>query len=904
MLLHVFVGDGQLVKPPGDLLNLTVVVKSSGGYGKGGREFEASTNWSGGTFVRFHSTVVVGDIDAPECKKLTFELKGCYKDSPANLVSLGVASLETNPKQKARTAVLELTNYADSAGGNKTVQAICKLSVTLFHNRFAIELSPDEVVQRHTKDKVAQAEAKAEPPGAKEYSFLLSRRINWESKKKASFNKDTEKLLDQDVYKNLKDFQRKKRDTAEYKSRHRHKVDKFSKNQPKLAYYALKKTVPKPKLIKNPYRSTILGVGFVGDRINPTAAQLKEEYKKANTGKVRIPFSKNPEGSDHLGHIYSKILSAEQRRQKRINKLAKEARFRVKQDRVRTKIIAQRKAAEKRAEDMRKAMVAQNDAQLNALRVEINRRKREVAFLAQKTHDSEANARKKAAEEAILQTKREARDKLEKEAREVMSRARSPQKAMEKSKYAKLAKPDGPRNAIPLRNVKSAATLRREKEKEEQRIKEEERKRQEKLAFQAKARMLASVSKAQNLNLRSSMPVERNRVPLRSVNLAAIRKGRAEQEKRDAAERRSQAIAAAIEAEEVMRDIQRKEINAKKVNGVKYTNPYPIRKVNVTSVPIHGSFGTSKPYDFAGISKTVASEMTDDSEISGGEKSSGVEVTYPFTYTLKTGTVLKARTLEQLQAKILTATRKRETQKITEAQKKRAYGIKSVSDKITSASEDFARSEDPVATPLEENVGKKAPFYDPEYKPPNFDDLRDENATKDAIDTFTNAVDEFTEGGGKNWIEETQSAMNILTSRSEGISATSEKIDNMSYKMSADDSMLAGSGSSINEPGFLNTYKSSDNTVETSVVPASPGGKKKKGKKGKKETQSGTSAAATAAASNIANEVDKFDKEEPRSAADQDEEDLNILKKHLEAQGVTVDSKMEAILQSLKDDSA
>ena len=100
MLLHVFVGDGQLVKPPEDLKTLRLTVSTSAGFGKGGREFDVGTNWTDGSFIRFHNTLVVGEVDDPGCSKLTFELKGCYKKTRPRRWCLVQRLLRPRKKQK------------------------------------------------------------------------------------------------------------------------------------------------------------------------------------------------------------------------------------------------------------------------------------------------------------------------------------------------------------------------------------------------------------------------------------------------------------------------------------------------------------------------------------------------------------------------------------------------------------------------------------------------------------------------------------------------------------------------------------------------------------------------------------------------------------------------------------
>ena len=94
-------------------------------------------------------------------------------------------------------------------GSDERVNSICKLSITLYHNRFPVDLSPDEVALRHKREMLASNELKHKTkPSAREYSFLLNRKMNWDSNDAASFNKETEKQLDKDVVTNLKECTR------------------------------------------------------------------------------------------------------------------------------------------------------------------------------------------------------------------------------------------------------------------------------------------------------------------------------------------------------------------------------------------------------------------------------------------------------------------------------------------------------------------------------------------------------------------------------------------------------------------------------------------------------------------------------------------------------------------------
>ena len=941
MLLHVFVGDGQLVKPPDDLLSINLVICTAGGYGKGGKEFECGSNWTSGTFLRFHHTLVAGYIDDPKLKTISFELKGCYKDAPAKEVSLGIAAIETNPKQKARTISIELTNLRKEAGGAKTAATVCKLAITLFHNRFAIDLSPDEVALQHKRELLEIKEKKTsagQGPPPQEYSFLLTRKINWDTKRKASFSKDTEHLLDEDVYKNLKDFQVNKKKTKEYKRRHRLMKNKFAQNQPPLAYFARKGARRRPGIGETPYRITILGVGYVGERINPVAAQAKERVRRmAQTRKINIPFSKQAlsssrqrrrsAGDDPLDELYNKILSAEKRRVKALRKTKSKAKEQVELDRVRAQIISEKKAAQNEEDEQRRAMVQRSDSQMKELRTEINRRQRKLAFLGLQKHLSEADQRKKEAEEKMLKDKLVARISLEKEAAQVMTAAHrvpSPQRNSRPSdKAGSCMSTAGPLNAFPLRKAPSAKMIAQRKAEQDKAIKTAERLKQEKEARESKVRMLEGLAGAHipKVPFTKPMPVEKNRVPLRSVDLARLKAKREKRERQEADERRIIALTEAIEAEAAARESRAKQSTTAadlnpEVKGVTYHNPYPVRKVNTSTLESPRpapSLTVPKPYNFANIEKVVKDTTLDSStDSSTGHLTGESGLTFPFTYTLKTGTMLKAKSLKELQAKILTATRSQETKQLTVAQKKRALRMKAVSDRITSASTHFSRSEENIATPLELNMKNKT-FYNKGDEAMTRVKAAESRAAEEADELMTglsDAVGDFAESAARHWTASSQSTLAMMTSRSEGIAETSTAVDSYSNKMFKDDALVSGNSDDIKEaasttPGFLSTYAAS-----LAADFSEPETQKKFKKDKKKERKAAAAAASITAATTSTvveeltetlNKIDLAASVSSKSKEQQDNEDKQLLEKQLQAQGVTVDEKMKKVIASLSE---
>ena len=905
-----------MVKPPEDLHSISMRVVTAGGYGKGGREFACTSNWTQGSFLRFHQTVVVGEVDDPAVKKLSFELRGIFKNALTKEVGLGIATIETNPKQKARQINVELMHFTTNLLGDKQKVAaspVCKIALTLFHNRFPIDLSPDEVAIRHKRELMQAKEAKvaASGPAPHEYSFLLTRKINWDSKKPASFSKDTEHLLDEDVYKNLKTFQKNKKEDKEFKKRRRHLKNKFAKNQPQLSYIARKKFAHRASTLL-PYRVTTIGVGYVGERVNPAAFSAKEvilRRARNNSAKINIPFSqkttraasrRSKNKDDPLDSLYYKMLTAEERRLKKLKKSKREASHRANLHRVRAKIIQQKKLEQQEQDEKMRTMVHHSDAQLKALRVEINRRKRRIAFLGMQKHLSEAEARAKAAEEAALKEKKEARAVLEKQAAEALAsahRSRSPTRSDTKST---ALVPAGPKNAIPLRRVPDSASVQQRKKIAEDAMKAAERRR---LQEEAKASLAQQRKLSRGQVKRSKpMPVEKNRVPLREVNLAAIRSMREQMAEAEAAERQAMALAAAMEAESLLRERSTKEVP--QVQGVVYHNPFPVRKVITESQPSDGpDMGASagadrsakhhKSYDFAGIGKLVESIIAEESS----DSLNASDTTLPYTYTLKTGTMLRAASLKDLQAKILAVTRSYDAKRVPAAQKQRAIHIKTASDKVASVVQE-SRTINRASMPVKINKNMRS-----------WDSGVEDRDEEDLIDAFSKAMGDAATTAEKSWLQSSKKSMDMLTSRSTDLTSAAKAVEEHSIKMSQDDSFLRGDSTidaapgSGKTPGFLAQFNNAALEAAVAGAASTEGSKKKKDKKSKKEkTASDTAREVSAAAVELAVGLEKMTVSQPliKTAQEQEEEDLALLKKQLQAQGVTVDAKMEEVMQSLR----
>lgn len=919
MLLHVFVGDGQLVKPPENLGTLRLVISTSGGYGKGGREFDCGTNWTEGSLVRFHNTVVVGAADDPTCGKLTLELRGTYKDNVAKEVTLGVAAIETNPKQKSRTYVLNLEPSKGVKGlffaGDSTASSIAKLSVTLFQNRFAVDLSPDEVALRHKQELLASKEAKTKAkPSAREYSFLLNRKMNWNKDDSASFNHDTEKKLNRDVVTNLKDLYSSKQDAKkaalENAERGRQRLrSPYEASEPRLAYGA-GGSRPATFIDISPHRPTALDIGFVGVSGVPSSPPRE--------GKGDILYKKSEQPEDPMDEIYTKMVLAEKRRLMKTAAKAKKAHFQSSLDRAKSQIIAQKARENEQKEEMMRRMMEKSDSQLRELRDEINRRKRRIAYLGLQKHISEEDARRKAKNEQADRAKTQARREMEVERQYALKMARSTSPARrgrsvsveggagasppQRSQSAQPSSRTGPpmpygKNAIPLRKGPEPEILRQSRESALASEKAAVRKR---LEEEAQLALLEAHSGptgfhavnnfATNAATRPSMPVERNRLPLRKAEAVTKRARELQESKRREAENRAKALAAAQATHERMRmRIRAQGRSSMPIEGVIQHNPFPVR-----NVPAGGTLGGSaektkgKYYDFSQIGSAAKEALLSEGEDPGmiGRPSSNSRRSSPggstpntYSFTMADGTTLTHKSMSELEKMIAAHRRRAEMKRTKKVVKKKVGTQKKMSGAITSAHPDFDRKGRKYATPVDETKKFKK-FYSPDYKAP---DTSSQEETDALVKEFESTVGKYQKNSDKkDWLASAQQSMDTLESRTGGIAMTAAAVDSYGNLMNKGDSLVSGDGgksTTSKTPGFLSAYT---------------------GKGTGKGTK--TAGAATKEAKNIATKLEKASEQGKKDAANDDSVDLIALKAQLEAQGVTVDQKMLDIMASLGTD--
>jgi hypothetical protein len=974
MLLHVFVGDGQLVKPPEDLGSLRIVVSTSSGYGKGGREFDIGSNWTNGSFVRFHNTVVVGEADDATVGKLTFELKGTYKDDPAKEVTLGVAAIVTNPKQKSKTYVLELTpgkgvSNSFFSGGTKdtTSASICKLSITLFHNRFPVDLSPDEVALRHKQEMLASKEAKEKTkPSAREYSFLLNRKINWDKEDAASFNKDTEKKLDKDVVTNLKTLydnkQSEKAIARESAARGRQAMRApYQDSEPRLAYSATN-SKRSTFIDISPHRPTALKTGFVGVSGLPSSPPRQ--------GKGEILYRKAEVPKDPMEQIYNKMVLAEKRRLQKTAARAKKAHFQSSLDRAKSHIINQKAKESDEKDEMLRRMMERSDSQLKELRDEISRRKRRIAYLGLQKHISEEDARRKAKAEELEKARAEARKVLEEERVQALreSRSMSPRRSSLNdlpswAEAAKLPKrsqsaqtrmpiPHG-QNAIPLRKGPEPDKLREAREAANAAKKEQARREQEEetevalieahngpAGFHAEnsfSRPSTSPSPA-----RKPMPIERNRLPLRKADVVSQRAKAMLQQRKTEAENRAMALAAAQAAHERLRKKMKAQGRSPSIQGVIQNNPFPLREVppggtmasssdtpsskgrvydfsQIGSAAKHALISEGEDAEFVNAGSNSGSNRSTPASYRGGNSGRKATPTNQYSFTMSDGHVLTSKTMTELEKMIADYKRKQETTRAKKVVKKKAGTIRGASKTVTSshATGTFDRQGKKYATPVDKTkIFKK--FYSPDYKVP---DTSSQEETDAIVKEFNDAVGNYQQSSdnkGKSWHEGAEQSVNHLEAleknRTAGIAMTNKAVDSYSGLMSKGDSLVAGEGGKITAsktPGFLSEYAEKDGTTAAAAAAGNGNGNSKKEKppKGGKKKAAGAAAPSSTQAKNIADKLQKQadaeEKNKNSGSSDGSEKDLNLaaLKQQLESQGVKVDDKMMELMASLQEET-
>jgi hypothetical protein len=404
---------------------------------------------------------------------------------------------------------------------------------------------------------------------------------------------------------------------------------------------------------------------------------------------------------------------------------------------------------------------------------------------------------------------------------------------------------------------------------------------------------------------------------------------KAKKEKEETTERRAMAISAAMEAEALMRELHKKNKKAStapyvgatsQVSGVQYHNPYPVRKVTTQSIHIDDNDINSNSniksvtpiHDFSLINKEAKKSVLASTIASVGASASSNDndnegtLSYPFSYTLKTGSVLKAKTLEELQAKIIQATRT-----INSGTNVSVSPIKGSSNSNSKVSKGTKSSNNSSSKNTLKNISKF------------------EDAVKGLFATGSGTNKNIDNDNDNDWVKSTENILGTLTSRSDSAVAVNREIVKMTstiektdFLHSQDDALLQGNSNNNNnnneEPGFLNAYKAdisasttSNISATTATATATTTGKKTKKHKKNLATAavvaSGNTKQKDALAVTVNTTLKNVNATEAAAAAaassNDDAADMELLKRQLESQGVTVDDKMESILRSLREES-
>ena len=291
MLLHVYVGDAQLESPPKDKLQLRLVL--SGDVKQGGRNFSIVSSWKEGALVSFKHTQVMGAADDKGTSTIHFSLRGTMKDKPAEEEIMGEAVLSTYAMESAIEKVIVLNPPPGGTKSSKSNAPVGRMSVTMFLNRFAIDFNAEA---HNSKSLVMSAgggggggaagggTATAAKPSSREYAFLLNRKLNWKGDGRvSSFNKQTEKLLQEDMSKHMKELRRSVQAVNTTMRIGGSRAANVNSNasarktpralgaagaarspspEPKLAYGT--RHPPPPPRAQSPTRRTNMGVGFIG----------------------------------------------------------------------------------------------------------------------------------------------------------------------------------------------------------------------------------------------------------------------------------------------------------------------------------------------------------------------------------------------------------------------------------------------------------------------------------------------------------------------------------------------------------------------------------------------------------------------------------------------------------------
>lgn len=381
MLLHAYIGDAQLEAPPRDILQLRLIL--SGDMKQGGKDFSIVSGWKdGGSLVSFKHTQVMGQAADKSLSTIYFSLKGTLRDNVAEEITLGEAVLSTYEMDSTISKVVVLNPIA---GKSKSNAPIGRLSVTLFLNRYAIDFS----AENHKKDLLGNGNLLSAPsttmtrPSSREYSFLLNRKLNWKGEKASSFNQQTERLLDEDMSKHMKEL--KKSVQSASNAGKKSVVKTLNKSSPKLAYGT--QHAPPPSRSLSPTRKTNMGVGFIG-----------------------AAWPKTPKGSElqssEQERINFELEMAEKRRLANLKAVALEAKQRAMEAKLKSEAVKHTVEFQAKEDEILRRALLKQEEELIRVRQSLNQEKKRGLNAAVQAHFLESQMRNKMKESIEKKEKR------------------------------------------------------------------------------------------------------------------------------------------------------------------------------------------------------------------------------------------------------------------------------------------------------------------------------------------------------------------------------------------------------------------------------------------------------------------------------------------------------------------
>ena len=289
MFLNILVGDVQLASIPKSSVSIKLIIRANG------KDYPVQANWAGGSsLVRFHRTVHVPLKDEKESTRLSSDLIAVSNEGKDDPIGHN-QTIVTDQGHALSKVVVFSAKDLDSA-------VTARLTMTVFYNKVPIDLANEKLLtDREVKRIAAQNAAKS---NQREYSFLLTRRLNWAKKVPSSFSREMEKQLDSDVTMHLKDLRdsimkaKKPHNSGAAAAKKGAKQGELIRSalSPSKASFAARAKKPAPKFEAAKLRKTNSGVGYAGvawPNIDKGARQEKVLYKLNLAEQLRLKLVKS-----------------------------------------------------------------------------------------------------------------------------------------------------------------------------------------------------------------------------------------------------------------------------------------------------------------------------------------------------------------------------------------------------------------------------------------------------------------------------------------------------------------------------------------------------------------------------------------------------------------------------------